>query len=150
MAIPSVTNPTNDIGTIRDSVAKTPAEKTALDKDAFLKLLVAQLSNQDPLQPTEGTEFVAQLSQFAMVEQSIAQSAKLDTLSAQMTGLASNEAAGLVGKDVTMHDTSTEGAKDVSGKVMRVSFDKGYPELQLDSGFTAPISVLVSVGGIVR
>ena len=206
-----------------------PKQNSALDKDAFLKLLVAQLSHQDPLQPTEGTEFVAQLSQFAMVEQSIAQSAKLDVLSAQMTGIASNEAAGLVGKDVTVRGTgiafaggtatgasvnldspaqkvtvhivdasgntvrtlemgprgagamsitwdgkddagqpvpkgtykisvdaqSADGkavstSQDVSGKVTKVSYEKGYPELTLESGVTAPISELVSVGGTGR
>ena len=225
MPLPSVTGPT----TANASATTDPKEKSALDKDAFLKLLVAQLSHQDPLKPTEGTEFVAQLSQFAMVEQSIAQSAKLDILSVQMTGLASNEATALVGKDVTVRGTgiafdgvSATGAsvnldapaqkvtvriqdpagktvrtieigprgagampivwdgkddagqpvakgtygikveartadgkpvsttQDVSGKVIKVSFEKGYPELVLDSGVTAPISELVSVGGAVR
>ena len=41
------------------------------DFDTFLKLLTAQLKNQDPLNPTEGTEFVAQLAQFSTVEQQI-------------------------------------------------------------------------------
>src|SRR5262245_3267398 len=81
----------------------TPASKTALDRDAFLKLLVAQLSHQDPTQPMEGTEFVAQLSQFAMVEQSIAQSSKLDVITTQMQGLGNSETTALVGKTVTIH-----------------------------------------------
>lgn len=76
--------------------------KTTLDRDAFLKLLVAQLQHQDPLKPMEGTEYVAQLSQFAMVEQSLAQTAKLDVVSTQLTGLSNNEAASLVGKEVTI------------------------------------------------
>src|SRR5262245_60849649 len=99
MAI-SPTNATTPVATTANTPTKTDTKKAgaAVDKEAFLKLLVAQLSHQDPLQPTEGTEFVAQLSQFAMVEQSIAQSSKLDGISAQMTGLSSNEAAGLVGK----------------------------------------------------
>lgn len=74
----------------------------AVDKDAFLKLLVAQLSHQDPLKPTDGTEFVTQLAQFSTVEQQIAQSAKLELISLQLSGLASNEAASLVGKTVTV------------------------------------------------
>ena len=149
MAIPPVTNPTNTVMKASGE-ASSAQSKTSIDKEAFLKLLVAQMSNQDPLQPTEGTEFVAHLSQFAMVEQAIAQSAKLDLISTQMTGLSSNEAAGLVGQDVTLRDRSKDGAPDMSGKVTKVSFDKGYPEVQLSSGFTAPISDLVSVGGIVR
>ncbi len=43
--------------------------KTAQDKDMFLKLLVAQLSHQDPLNPVEDKEFVAQLAQFTSVEE---------------------------------------------------------------------------------
>jgi flagellar basal-body rod modification protein FlgD len=73
-----------------------------LDKEAFLKLLVAQISNQDPLKPMEGTEFVSQLSQFAMVEQAIAQSTQLGNVSAQLGGIANNDATALVGKQVTV------------------------------------------------
>jgi flagellar basal-body rod modification protein FlgD len=200
------------------------ASKAGLDRDAFLKLLVAQLSHQDPTQPMQGTEFVTQLSQFAAVEQAVAQSSKLDLLSAQLRGISSNEAVALVGKKVsirsnglafdgvsatsasvtlsapastvkvTIRDASgravrtmnlgargagalaiawdgrddngqpvakgnysfTVDAKDgggnavavsldVSGLVKSVSFEKGYPEIQLDSGAKAPISDLVSV-----
>ncbi len=41
------------------------------DKTEFLKLLVTQLQHQDPLQPQDGTEFVAQLAQFSSLEQLI-------------------------------------------------------------------------------
>lgn len=51
---------------ISDSSTK---EDTPIDKDAFLKLLVTQLKYQDPLQPMEDTEFIAQLAQFSSLEQ---------------------------------------------------------------------------------
>lgn len=84
------------------SAASQAASKTALDKDAFLKLLVAQISNQDPLKPMDNTEFVSQLSQFAMVEQAIAQSAHLEKLEAGVQGLTNGNMVDLVGKSVTV------------------------------------------------
>ncbi len=95
-----------------------------VDKDAFLKLLVAQLSHQDPLQPTEGTEFVTQLAQFSTVEQQIAQSAKLDLISLQLRGLSSNEAAGLVGKTVTVKGDGVVEFKDGVAQGSTTSLDE--------------------------
>lgn len=46
-----------------------PTIKNDLDKDAFLRLLTVQLSNQDPLNPMEDREFIAQLAQFSSLEQ---------------------------------------------------------------------------------
>ena len=50
---------------------KTPTAKKndALGKDEFMKLLVAQMKNQDPLNPADGQEMAAQLAQFSSVEQ---------------------------------------------------------------------------------
>jgi flagellar basal-body rod modification protein FlgD len=45
------------------------APKSELGKDAFLKILVMQLSNQNPLEPTSDTEFISQLAQISMLEQ---------------------------------------------------------------------------------
>lgn len=58
-AIPGVLNPT------------ATARSNASEKDMFMTLLVAQLKNQDPLQPQDGTAFVAQLAQFNSLDQLI-------------------------------------------------------------------------------
>ena len=57
------------------SNAAAPATPSAsanpVDKNMFLQLMVAQLRNQDPLNPTDGTTFVTQLAQFQQLEQSV-------------------------------------------------------------------------------
>lgn len=58
------------------SNATLPAPKTSgindlANRNMFLKLLVAQIKNQDPLKPTDGTQFVAQLAQFGSLEQNV-------------------------------------------------------------------------------
>lgn len=49
---------------------KNPIDRMSADKDMFLKLLVAQLRHQDPLQPQDGIQFVTQLAQFTALEHS--------------------------------------------------------------------------------
>jgi flagellar basal-body rod modification protein FlgD len=73
-----------------------------LDKTAFLKLLVEQLKNQDPLKPQDDSAFVAQLAQFSSLEQSMTMNDKLDTLAAQNAGLANAQAVSLVGSEATV------------------------------------------------
>lgn len=93
------------------------SSSTTLDKNAFLKLLVAQLQHQDPLQPTEGTEFITQLSQFSLVEQAVAQSEQLQVLGAQLTGLSNEGVAAMVGKNVTVKGSGVafDGVTAVTG-----------------------------------
>lgn len=49
--------------------AVTKGKDPLADKSTFLKLLVSQIKNQNPLSPTDGTQFLAQLAQFSQVEQ---------------------------------------------------------------------------------
>jgi len=80
----------------------------SLGKDDFLKLLIAQLSNQDPTSPIENTEFIAQMAQFSSLEQ-------MTNMSAEFTKLAGvfrvSEASSMLGKTVELNvgDTTTTG-----------------------------------------
>jgi flagellar basal-body rod modification protein FlgD len=119
-----------------DAVISHPAETNAaaqkttsatgggigLDKDAFMKLLVAQLRYQDPMNPANGQEYLAQAAQFAAVErlEEIAQ-AQSETVAYQQILLSSS----LVGRQVK----ATDGDDLVSGVVSGVKFDNGSPVL---------------------
>lgn len=82
------------------SAAGSATGKKALGKDAFLQLLVTQLKNQNPLEPQDNGEFVAQLAQFSSLE-------GITTLNDTVAGIASNynssqalQASSLVGRSV--------------------------------------------------
>ena len=79
----------------------------------FLKLLVTQLSHQDPLSPQSDTEFVAQLANFAALEQAQNQSAMLKDISDQLGAQAGGQAMSLIGREVTARFDSIalDGAK---------------------------------------
>src|SRR5918911_602156 len=105
----------NVISTTGSAGANTTATpvtaKNQLGKDDFLKLLTAQLANQDPLQPVDNQAFIAQLAQFSSVEQLQNLSSRLDTLLLATASSNQLSTASLVGKDVSY---SADGV-DVSG-----------------------------------
>jgi flagellar basal-body rod modification protein FlgD len=73
----------------------------ALGKNEFLKLLTTQLANQDPLAPTDNQAFIAQLAQFASVEQAEASNSRLDALIIAQAANNQTSVANLVGKEIT-------------------------------------------------
>lgn len=70
--------------------ADTPQLKTAgnsaATKENFLQLLVAQIKNQNPLNPADGTQFLSQLSQFTEMEQMLGMRQDLQAIRAALTG----------------------------------------------------------------
>jgi flagellar basal-body rod modification protein FlgD len=93
-----------------------------VDKQEFLMLLVAQLRNQDPSQPMEDREFIAQLAQFNSLEQ-MQQMNKTLTAVSEMTVL--GQLASFVGK----HVTAVSGGATVAGLVSGVTLVDGAPKL---------------------
>jgi flagellar basal-body rod modification protein FlgD len=80
--------------------------KTSVDYQSFLKLLVAEMKNQDPTKPMDSTDFIAQLATFSQVEQSVQSNAKLDQI-LQSTAL--SQAGSLIGREITSADGKTTG-----------------------------------------
>ncbi len=98
-AVNSVQSSTNTGGT-------DAASKTAVDYQSFLRLLVAQMKNQDPTNPMDSTQYVAQLAAFSQVEQSVQINSRLDQL-LQASTLAQADA--LIGRNITSADGKVTG-----------------------------------------
>lgn len=87
--------------------AAAASQKSNLDYDSFLKLLIATMKNQDPTQPNDPAQTLAQLASFSVVEQGIKTNAKLDAL---MSAAAGGQAGALIGKVVRSEDGLISGA----------------------------------------
>src|SRR3954453_1737550 len=120
-------------GTTAASTAKPATNPTpAIDKDTFLKLLVAQLQHQDPMQPSDSSQWTAQMAQFSTVEQ-LTNLAKNSSQAAKAASV--NQAVSLIGRTVTYDDA--EGFP-TTGKVQSVDLGGDAPTLTIDG--TAGIS----------
>lgn len=82
------------------------APKSELDRDSFMKLLVAELKNQDPLEPMNARESITQLSQMTGVEKLTGIEKSLTELRAETAGLASTQISNLVGRTATADVTT--------------------------------------------
>ena len=95
------------VSTNKDTT-KVKDSNDAYDKDMFLKLLVAEMEYQDPLEPTSNSEYVAELASFTQIE-------TVQGVGAQMDQISANN---LIGNYVIVKDTSTVGvSKEIEGKV---------------------------------
>ena len=110
-----------------------------MDKDLFLKLMVTQLKNQDPMNPQDSAEFLAQTAQFTSLE-------KLEAVATQSSqALAAQMAFGassLAGRTVTY--VGEDGTTETTGKVDAVRFAAAGPMLSV-GGVDVPIANVVTV-----
>jgi flagellar basal-body rod modification protein FlgD len=105
----------------KTNVAAASKKDNTLGKDDFLKILITQLKNQDPMQPLEDKEFIAQMAQFTSVEQ-------LTNMATEMKMLRQSlgTAPGLIGKQVSWEGKDSFGVNSVkSGIVDAITFKDG-------------------------
>lgn len=135
-------NQVNGLGYDAYNVGDTKGS-SSLDKDAFLNLLITQLRHQDPLNPMEDREFIAQTAQFSALEQ-MTNINKNFTQFMQMQAI--SNAAALIGKEVsylTINEETGE-VETLSGKVTQVKFAEGSAFLTINDE-DIPIELMVSV-----
>lgn len=124
-------NKTYSSSTESKSSTVANAAKEILGKDDFLKLLVTELSNQDPLSPMDNKDMITQMAQFSTVEQMNNMSSAMEKLGSGFTSLFQHsllsQGAAMIGKYVA--GMNTEGNAIVEGFVESVQWLDGNPQL---------------------
>jgi flagellar basal-body rod modification protein FlgD len=111
------------------STSGTSSLNSQLGETAFLQLLTTQLQNQDPLNPMDDTQSVAELAQFSAVQ---ATTSLNDSFSSFESNFSVMQSAGLLGKTVSAQSTDSSGnVSTVTGTVKTISVINGVPEFTL-------------------
>ena len=122
-----------NVNTQYNTGANTPASQpqaATVDYQAFLKLLVAQMKNQDPTSPMESTDYFAQLATFSQVEQSVQINNRLDQI---LQASVLSQAGSIIGRTVTTADG------EISGTVAEVRMFSDGIIAVLEGGEEVPI-----------
>lgn len=117
--MPEGTNSTTTNSTITDSMylvnKQRDQRKTGPDtmgKDAFMKILIAQMANQDPTNPMKDTEFVAQMAQFSSLEQTMNLANAFEKFAASQNQSQLIQYNSFVGKEIRWHEVSDKKGED--------------------------------------
>jgi flagellar basal-body rod modification protein FlgD len=121
--------------------AQSSAPGNILGKDDFLNMLIAQLQNQDPLNPADGTEFTAQLAQFSSLEQLSNINDSLKNMEEFQASLTHSQAVSYIGKEIT---ASGNGLQLNDGQAATCHF-----ELAANAAMAA-VTVYDATGGFVN
>ena len=131
----STVSPVTNSGSTTDT-ASSSNPLGGLGANAFLQLLIAQMKNQDPTQPMDSTQFVAQLATFSQVQESVTTNSKLDSL---LTAQSLTMADAFIGRTVTSADGSQ------SGVVTSVKVTSDGPVATLSNGDTLTLGDGVTI-----
>ncbi|QQX82408.1 flagellar biosynthesis protein FlgD [Shewanella sp. KX20019] len=125
----NVTNNSNTTANVPDTIS-SPGNDSAAIKNEFMTLMIAQIKNQDPTNPIDGTEYVTQLAQFSQVESLEQMRANQSTSMTIMENLGIVQSAQLVGKDAmvpasefNIDNTPLEGKVYLQNAVEALSID---------------------------
>lgn len=137
-------NSINTNSTVASSQAVTN-QVSELGKDDFLKLLVTELQNQDPMQATDDKQFISEMAQFSSLEQMANVATAMQNLQQEMTTLSQQsmliQGAAMVGKQVSWLDAD---GQQEQGIVDGVTSQNGGLQLQIGSA-TVPITSVISI-----
>ncbi len=107
----AIENEVNNFNKTLNASGRIPSQQ--LGKDDFLKLLITQLTNQDPTSPMEDTQFISQMAQFSSLEQMTNMNESFNKMAAMINA---GQAASTLGKtvDLDIGDTTTQGVVEAT------------------------------------
>lgn len=123
-------------------------EKSVLGQDDFLKILITQLKNQDPLQPMQDREFIAQMATFSSLEQMTKMNSSIQEMRGMMLGQATSYVGKEISYEVNLYDNETgemTGKEVYSGVVTGIENEKGKTYLLTANGHRITLDALLSV-----
>jgi flagellar basal-body rod modification protein FlgD len=129
------TVPATGTGTNTSTDSSTTSAMSSLNYNDFLQLMVAQLQNQDPLNPTDSSQFMSQIAEFSNVEQGINANSKLDQL---LVNSNISQASTMIGLALTGSDGTT-------GIIQSVRIDSSGSTAILTNGKQVPIDAGVTI-----
>jgi len=130
------TVPPTGSSTSSDKSTSDAAQANSLNYNDFLKLMIAQMQNQDPLNPMDSTQYMSQIAQFSSVEQSINTNSKLDQL---LVNSNISQASTMIGLVLKAPDGTT-------GTIQSVRIDSSGSTAILTTGEQVPLGAGVTIG----
>lgn len=133
--------------TSNDYYAGVPShkEQTDLGKDEFLKILIAQLNHQDPLNPMEDQDFIAQMAQFSSLEQMLSMNESIKSMLEHQTQSNFAQYSQLIGKQVSWSGDNNAGIVQGEGVVQSVSIKDGNVHAEMEDGTRINTSLINKV-----
>ena len=126
MNVTSATDSTSKSSSSTSSTTSTSS--TGVDYNTFLRLLIAEMKNQDPTNPMDTSQYMSQFAQLSSVEQAMQTNNKLDAL---LSSQSLSQANGLIGKTVSFTDST---GTSFSGKVVSISINSDGSIATLEDG----------------
>ncbi|MGX4802611.1 flagellar hook assembly protein FlgD [Bradyrhizobium guangdongense] len=140
MNVPSATDTTSTNPTGSTSTGATSMSK-GVDYNTFLQLLIAEMKNQDPTNPTDTSQYMSQFAQLSTVEQAMQTNTKLDSL---LSSQSLSQADGLIGKTVSFTDAT---GATFTGKVASISINSNGSVATLQDGTKVAVGPGLTISG---
>lgn len=136
-------NVNNAISVNTQTTATKPTEAgNGLGKDAFLRILVTQMKNQNPMEPLKDTEFIGQMAQFSSLEQLTNLNTSINQFIGTQTNSTLTDHANLIGTKIYWEQQVNGKLESGEGTVKALSLKNGQLLVELENEVKVPLNVI--------